>query len=119
MIEAAVWGLVGGSSLMLGAIVAMLWSPGRRAIGLVMGFGAGVLISAVAYELVEEAFSDAGKSGVVAAAFGVGALVFYAGDLWIDRRGGEGRKRSDAAKPRVRRGRSCWGPSWTACRSRP
>jgi ZIP family zinc transporter len=95
MIEAALWGLLGGSSLVIGAILAIVFSPGKRAIGLVMGFGAGVLVSAVAYELVEEAFHEAGKNRLVAAAFGVGALAFYLGDLWIDSRGGDGRKRSD------------------------
>ena len=40
---------------LLGAGVAVLHQPHRRALGLVMGFGAGVLLSAVSFELVEEA----------------------------------------------------------------
>jgi ZIP family zinc transporter len=95
MIEAAFWGFVGGSSLVVGAMVALLLSPGRRTIGLVMGFGAGVLLSAVAYELVGEAFEEAGKNRIVPFAFAAGAVVFYIGDLLIDRAGGDGRKRSD------------------------
>jgi zinc transporter, ZIP family len=92
--EAALWGLVAGSSLLLGALVATLLKPGQAVIGSVMGFGAGVLISAVAYELVDEAFQAADGSGRAAAGLAAGALAFYLGDLYIDRRGGAHRKRS-------------------------
>jgi ZIP family zinc transporter len=57
-----------------------------------MAFGAGVLISAVAYELVEDAFDAAGGSGAVALGLTAGAFTFYFGDLAIDRFGGEVRK---------------------------
>ena len=49
------WGLLAGSSLLLGGIVALRWRIGPRALGLVMAFGSGVLISAVAFDLVQEA----------------------------------------------------------------
>jgi zinc transporter, ZIP family len=70
--------------------------PGRRIVGLLMGFGSGVLISAVAYELVGEAFQVAGGSGAVAGGLAAGALTFYFGDLAITRRGGGQRKAMDA-----------------------
>jgi zinc transporter, ZIP family len=60
--------------------------------GLVMAFGSGVLISAVAYELVEDAFGTAGGSGAVGFGLFAGALAFYLGDLAIARFGGEERK---------------------------
>ena len=55
MIESTLWGLVGGSSLVLGGVLALVttWSP--RVIALVMAFGSGVLISAVSFDLVAEA----------------------------------------------------------------
>ena len=53
MAEAALWGLVAGSSLVIGAYVAIRVRPGSATIGNIMAFGSGVLISAVAYELVE------------------------------------------------------------------
>jgi ZIP family zinc transporter len=64
-----------------------------------MAFGAGVLISAVAYELVQEAV---GISGGMATALGLfsGALVFFGGDLLIDRFGGNERKASAGARAR-------------------
>jgi zinc transporter, ZIP family len=61
-------------------------------LGLIMAFGAGVLISAVAYELVAEAFDTAAGSGSLALGLAAGALTFFAGDAVIDRMGGDGRK---------------------------
>lgn len=57
------WGLLAASSLLLGGLIALRFRVGPRALGLVMAFGAGVLISAVAYELVEEAFSTSEGAG--------------------------------------------------------
>jgi ZIP family zinc transporter len=52
-----------------------------------MGFGAGVLISAVAYELIVEALELAGGTGATAVGLAVGAMTFFAGDTLIERRG--------------------------------
>jgi zinc transporter, ZIP family len=94
--EAALWGLVAGSSLVLGALVAVTLRPSKGVIGAIMAFGSGVLISAAAYELVDdEAFAAADNSGRVAGGVAAGALAFYLGDLYIDSRGGADRKRSD------------------------
>lgn len=60
-----------------------------------MGFGSGTLISALAYELVPEAFK-----GNVPVAFGLaaGALTFFLADWIIDRHGGRHRKSIAAEK---------------------
>ncbi|MBD8078467.1 ZIP family metal transporter [Cellulosimicrobium arenosum] len=87
------WGLLASSSLLLGAAVVLWRPPGKRAIGLIMAFGAGVLISAVAYDLVEDA-SRSASGWVLLAGLAGGALTFFVGDLLIDRMGGNGRKRS-------------------------
>jgi zinc transporter, ZIP family len=94
VLEAAFWGLVTAGSLLVGAAIALLVRPGRRAVGLTIAFGAGALIAAVAYELVLEAFSS--NTGGAALGFTGGALAFYLGDLIIDRRGGQGRKSMSA-----------------------
>lgn len=93
MLTAAFWGLVGGISLVLGAIAGLTLPVSRRAVGLIMGFGAGVLISAVAFELTEEAYR-VGGTDAVGVGIALGALTFFAGDRVIDGRGGNGRKRS-------------------------
>ena len=49
MLEAAFWGFVGGAALLIGALVGLFLSVPIRLVGLVMGFGVGVLISAVAF----------------------------------------------------------------------
>jgi zinc transporter, ZIP family len=60
-----------------------------------MAFGVGVLISAIAFELAEEAFHTAGASFSLALGLGLGALTFFAGDMIINRMGGHHRKHSE------------------------
>jgi ZIP family zinc transporter len=92
VIEAFAWGALAASSLLLGGLVALQVRIGGRVLGTIMGFGAGVLISAVAYELVEEAVSTGGGGFWVAAGLFAGALTFFGGDELIERRGGGRRK---------------------------
>ena len=86
------WGTLAASSLVLGAGIAMLFRVSHRWIGLIMGFGAGVLISAVAFDLVEEATTTAASNWPIFFGIFAGCGVFYVGDLLIERMGGEHRK---------------------------
>jgi ZIP family zinc transporter len=99
--EAFLWGLFAASSLVLGAVVVELRVPGNRLLGLVMAFGAGVLLSAVAYELVEEAVVTSGGTGGAALGLFAGAAVFTAGDAAIAAYGYGQRKDIDAAPQRA------------------
>ena len=92
MAEAFAWGLLAASSLVLGAAAALLLPIRLRTIGLIMGFGAGVLISAVAFDLVEEAVGKASGNAAVLAGLFAGCGVFFGGDSVIDRMGGARRK---------------------------
>ena len=100
MTEAFAWGAIAASSLLIGGLLVM-WKPvPQRALGLIMAFGAGVLISAVAYELVAEAIETSGATSggdflPIALGLGAGALTFSVGDWFIDRMGGDNRKRSE------------------------
>src|SRR5829696_5522145 len=94
MMEAPFWGAVSGGALLIGAGVALRFAISRPLLGMIMAFGAGVLISAVAFDLVEEAVDTSPGTGGVAAGFACGALVFFAGDALIDHMGGEHRKSS-------------------------
>jgi ZIP family zinc transporter len=96
--EALFWGLVAGSSLVLGGVLAMAIGMRTRTLGVIMAFGAGVLISAVAYELVEEAFATSATLTSVALGLFAGCAVFALGDWLIDRMGGSERKRSSGAQ---------------------
>jgi len=92
MAEALGWGLLAASSLVIGGAVALVRPIGVRLTGLIMAFGAGVLISAVAFDLVAEAVQRAdGNSAVVAGMF-AGCAVFFGGDSVIERMGGGNRK---------------------------
>jgi ZIP family zinc transporter len=86
------WGLLAASSLVIGAVVALVLPIGLRVIGLIMGFGAGVLISAVAFDLVEEAAAKSAGDGWAMVGLFAGCGVFFGGDWLIDRFGGGERK---------------------------
>ena len=83
MLNAFLWGLLTTSSLVIGGLITIRFSLSKRTVGVIMAFGAGALISAVAYELVFEAV-DLGKlTGYPALGFFAGAAVFYFADEWI------------------------------------
>jgi ZIP family zinc transporter len=60
-----------------------------------MAFGSGVLISAIAFDLVEEAAAKTSGEGALVFGMFTGCAVFFVGDWLIDRFGGSERK--DAA----------------------
>jgi zinc transporter, ZIP family len=70
------WGALAASSLVIGALVGLARPWPRQLIGLVLGFGAGALISAVSFELAEEGVKIAG--GIpVAVGLAVGAMTYF------------------------------------------
>lgn len=97
MAEAAFWGLVGASALIIGAEVAFAFKLSRMVIGLIMAFGVGALISSVAYELVLPATEDA-EVWQVALGLAAGSLVFFIGDRLIAKLGGSNRKNPDGSE---------------------
>jgi zinc transporter, ZIP family len=70
------WGALAASSLALGALIGLARPWPHKAIGLVLGFGAGALISAVSFELAEDGVKIAGGLPV-AIGLGVGALTYF------------------------------------------
>ncbi len=86
---AAAWGAIAAASLIIGALIALVRTVPNRQLGLIMAFGSGVLISSVAFELVEEAVGIGGQIPV-AVGMTLGAVVFFLGDRLIDGLGGEG-----------------------------
>lgn len=93
MLVALLWGLAGGSTLVVGALIGCFVRLPRWLTAAVMAAGAGVLIAAVAYELVDEA-TRTGSLTHTALGMTLGGLVFFLGDLAVTRSGGSGRKRS-------------------------
>jgi ZIP family zinc transporter len=78
------WGLVIGASLLTGAVVAaMLRLPGPAA-ATITAFGGGVLLAAIALELVPDADAEAGL-GLTAGGLLAGTLVYVGADAWLSR----------------------------------
>lgn len=92
--EAAFWGAVGASALIVGAELAFAVRLSRMLIGLIMAFGVGALISSVSFELIAPALQDA-ETWKVALGLALGSATFFIGDQLIARIGGNNRKSPD------------------------
>jgi ZIP family zinc transporter len=99
-LEAGLWGLLGGSALLIGAAIAWIASLPQRLVAAVMAIGAGVLISAVAFDLMDDAFARGGLDST-AAGFVGGAALYTLGNVWLSRRGARHRKRSGSNDDRA------------------
>jgi ZIP family zinc transporter len=97
-LEAGLFGLLGGGALVIGALIAWFAHVPPKVVASVMAFGSGVLISAVAFDLMEEA---AQKGGLTATGLGFlgGAVVYLVANLVLARRGARHRKRSGDQQP--------------------
>jgi ZIP family zinc transporter len=97
MLVAFLWGLFATSSLVMGGILASWINLSKRVLGGIMAFGAGALISAVAYELTYEAIKMGKGTGFPAYGFLAGAATFFLSDFLIEKMGAKGRKDMDAS----------------------
>jgi ZIP family zinc transporter len=97
-LEAGLWGLLAGGALVLGALIAWLVRVPQAVVAAVMAFGAGVLISAVAFDLVQKA-ADTGGLRPTALGFLGGGLAYVGANAWLARRGARHRKRSGEQQP--------------------
>jgi ZIP family zinc transporter len=99
VLEAGLWGLLAASTLLLGGLIAVFHVPRPRTLGLVMGFGSGMLLSAVSFELIDEAVETSGRLRGAVLGLLVGAIVFTVGDVVISRFGYAERKDISGAPP--------------------
>jgi ZIP family zinc transporter len=97
-LQAGLWGLLAGGALVLGAAIAWFVHVPQRLIAGVMAFGAGVLISALAFELMDEAYRKGGFDST-AIGFVGGATVYTIVNWWLSTRGAKHRKRSQGQQP--------------------
>ncbi|MDT0306604.1 ZIP family zinc transporter [Streptomyces sp. DSM 44917] len=95
---AGLWGLVAGSALLLGAALGYGLRVPSWLVATVMAFGAGVLISAVSFELVGESYDQGGLGPAVAGTL-AGGVAYTAGNAALARRGARHRKRSGDGGP--------------------
>jgi ZIP family zinc transporter len=97
-LQAGLWGLVAGGALVVGAAVGWFANIAPRLIAAVMAFGSGVLISALAFELMEEAYRKGGLDSTGLGFIG-GAAVYTGVNLLLARYGAKHRKRSGTRQP--------------------
>lgn len=92
-LEAGLWGLLSGSALVIGAGLTYLFALPQRLVAAVMAFGSGVLISALSFELMDEAFRQGGFPATAAGFLG-GAVIYTVANIAVNRHGAKHRKRS-------------------------
>lgn len=95
---AGMWGLVAGSALIIGAAVGYFTSISQRWIAAIMSFGSGVLISALSFDLMDEAYKRGGFDST-AIGFVSGALVYTVANILLANKGAKHRKRSGNKQP--------------------
>jgi ZIP family zinc transporter len=93
VLEAGAWGLVAGSALLVGALLGYTFRLPHWLVASVMAFGAGVLLSAVSFELVGEAYEQGGLAPAAIGTVG-GAVAYTLGNMALSRHGARHRKRS-------------------------
>jgi ZIP family zinc transporter len=97
-LDAGLWGWLAGGALVLGALAGWFVRLPLRLTAAVMAFGSGVLLSALSFDLMDEAQR---RGGLVSTGGGflVGAGMFTLINYLIARRGAKHRKRSSGKQP--------------------
>lgn len=95
-LQAALWGFMAGGTLLLGAAIGYFVKLPKAVSSSVMAFGIGVLISALAFDLMEEATTAAGVSAAVTG-FVFGAGLYALANAALARAGARERKRAGRA----------------------
>ena len=101
LLQAGLWGLLAGGALLLGAFAGVRFAAPQRLVAAVMAFGSGVLISALSFELMDEAIATGGFAAT-AAGFLIGAVIYTGANWLLARQGARHRKRSGPHQPSER-----------------
>jgi zinc transporter, ZIP family len=92
MATAVVYGLLASSSFVIGVLLGLVTSPPRRLVASIVAFGAGVLVSALTFDLMTEAF-ETGSTLYVIGGFLTGALIYVLADVGLERMAARSPKR--------------------------
>lgn len=90
---ALLYGLLASSSFVVGVLIGLFTSPPRRIVAGVIGFGAGVLVSALTFDLMREAFETGGAPYAITG-FLVGAVIYVAADVVLEKMAARSPKRT-------------------------
>ncbi len=97
-IKAGIWGLISGGALVFGSLLGYYLKMSQKVIALIMAFGAGVLISALAFELMHEAYQQGGMFSA-SVGFLAGAAIYSLANYFLEHKGAKHRKRSQQQQP--------------------
>lgn len=97
-LQAGLWGLLAGAALLLGAGIAYFVQVRPRLIAATMAFGSGVLIAALAFDLMEDAYARGGFDSTALGFLG-GALLYTLVNWRLTQQGAKHRKRSNRQQP--------------------
>lgn len=92
-LQAGLWGWLAGGALLIGAAIGYFFKIPTRIIAAIMAFGSGVLISALSFELMDEAYKQGGFTAT-AIGFVIGAAVYTLANQILAKHGAKHRKRS-------------------------
>ena len=84
MLTALLYGVLASSGLLIGVTIGLVASPPRRLVAAVVAFGSGVLVSALTFELMEEAFTE-GSPAFTVGGFLLGAVIYVIADVLLER----------------------------------
>lgn len=84
MTTALIFGLAASSAFIIGVLIGLFMTPPKRVVAAILAFGGGILVSALSFELVTEA-SEKGTTAYVVGGFLLGALIYVAIAVILDR----------------------------------
>jgi ZIP family zinc transporter len=87
VLTALLVGLAASSALVIGAVAGAFWTSPKRLVAIALAFASGALITALAFDLFEEAFRIGGP-WIAGGGLLVGAAAFVIADELLDRYGG-------------------------------
>lgn len=100
MKQVIIFSVISGLSLLVGAWAGVIKNWSRKSVARFMAFGSGVLICALTFGLMEEAFGHGGFDAVIIG-FLAGGASFIAGDYILHIKGGRRHKRRPLIGSRV------------------
>jgi ZIP family zinc transporter len=88
--ESLLWGFIASIPLVIGCIVALFVSLPKGIIAAIMAFGSGVLVAALTFSLVEEAFSLSQSIPPVVIGFSLGGVSYSVANHILDKKSKSG-----------------------------
>jgi zinc transporter, ZIP family len=85
VLTSLLYGLAASSALVIGAAIGARYTPPRHVVALLLAFASGALISALAFELFEDAYELGGAARSAVGLF-AGAVTFVVADTLLERR---------------------------------